>query len=86
MFERNIIFSFVFVLFSCDTSRNWFALNLFYLAQVNLFKTSNAAFVFPKLKFCPVANSYFVSTARDDYKDKIEVKASHHMYNAFDNF
>ena len=48
--------------------------------------TSNAALFFPKLKFCPVANSYFVSTARDDYKDKIEVKASHHMYNAFDNF
>ena len=28
----------------------------------------------------------FVSTAIGDYEDKIEVKASHHMYNAFDNF
>ena len=28
----------------------------------------------------------FVSTARDDHEDTIEVKASHHMYNACDNF
>ena len=86
MFERNITFSFVFVLFSCDTSRNWHALNLFYLAQVNNFHKYCSIIFFPSSNSALSPIVTLVSTAIDDYKDKVEVKASHHMYNAFANF